>query len=74
MQLHRVSMSELHDTGQTTLLQVLEQFTGGSTMSHHVKFIVNGEDRGHVRITNDGEILSIWDKTKGILFVPEKVK
>ena len=33
MQLHTVSMQKLHDTGQATLLQVLEQSIGGSIMN-----------------------------------------
>lgn len=43
-------------------------------MSHHITFYVDGKPRGYVRITNDGEILSIWDKTNGVLFVPEEVE
>jgi len=40
-------------------------------MSHHVTFYVDGKPRGYVRITNEGKILSIWDHTDGVLFVPE---
>lgn len=29
-------------------------------MSHHKKLMINGIEYGHVRITNDGQILSIW--------------
>lgn len=33
---------------------------GGRRMSHHRTLIINGKEYGHVRITNDGQILSIW--------------
>lgn len=29
-------------------------------MSHHRTIIINGKEYGHVRITNSGQILSIW--------------
>jgi len=29
-------------------------------MSHHRTIIIDGKEYGHVRITNSGQILSIW--------------
>ena len=43
-------------------------------MSHHKKIIIDGMEYGHFRITNDGEILSIWIHQPwgiGQLFLPE---
>jgi len=43
-------------------------------MSHHKKIIVNGMEFGHMRVTNNGEVLSIWIKQpwgEGELFIPE---
>jgi hypothetical protein len=36
------------------------ELLGGEPMSHHKKLMINGIEYGHVRITNDGQILSIW--------------
>ena len=45
-------------------------------MSHHQRiYISRGEiDIGYVRITNDGEILSIWIDHQKKLFLPEVKK
>ncbi len=45
-------------------------------MSHHKSFFIDGVKCGHVRITNDGVILSIWIDTEvqRMLFVPEDKK
>jgi hypothetical protein len=46
-------------------------------MSHHLKLMINGQDAGHVRITNHGEVLSVWIKQPwglGELFIPESGK
>ncbi len=43
-------------------------------MSHHRKLIIDGVEYGHVRITNDGVVLSIWINQPwgdGQLFIPE---
>ena len=42
-------------------------------MSHHVKIYIDGPlgHIGHARITNDGEILSIWIKDQQQLFVSD---
>tara|TARA_R110002072_G_C7934052_1_gene531942 strand:- start:1368 stop:1595 length:228 start_codon:yes stop_codon:yes gene_type:complete len=43
-------------------------------MSHHKKIIVNGMEFGHMRVTNNGEVLSIWIVQpwgEGELFIPE---
>ena len=47
-------------------------------MSHHVNIRIGGvpgEIVGHARITNDGEILSIWIDTKvqRTLFIPDNI-
>ena len=42
-------------------------------MSHHKSVIVDGVVIGHVRITNDGEILHFWHSERKTLFLPEKV-
>jgi len=42
-------------------------------MSHHKRIIIGGVDYGHFRITNDGEIISIWIRQpwgEGELFLP----
>ena len=48
---------------------------GGGVMSHHrtIFMMVDGAvvDIGHVRITNDNEILSIWIPHMTKLFLPE---
>lgn len=46
-------------------------------MSHHKEIIIDGMSYGHFRITNHGEILSIWIKQPwgtGELFIPESGK
>lgn len=43
-------------------------------MSHHKEIIIDGMSYGHFRVTNHGEILSIWIKQPwgtGELFIPE---
>jgi len=43
-------------------------------MSHHKKIVIDGVEYGHVRITNDGVVLSIWINQPwgdGQLFIPE---
>jgi len=42
-------------------------------MSHHRSLFMDGKKIGHVRITNDGNILSIWIDTEvqRWLFIPE---
>lgn len=42
-------------------------------MSHHKKIYIDAPigHIGHVRITNDGKILSIWIKDQKQLFVPD---
>ena len=43
-------------------------------MSHHIPIIHKGIKYGHIRITNNGEVLSIWIHQPwgtGELFVPE---
>jgi hypothetical protein len=47
---------------------------GGFRMSHHLKIVIAGTHYGHFRITNDGEVLSIWlfqPWGSGELFIPE---
>jgi len=50
-----------------------ETTEGGGRMSHHRSLFMDGEKIGHVRITNDGNILSIWIDTEvqRWLFIPE---
>jgi hypothetical protein len=42
-------------------------------MSHHENIKIGDKFVGHVRITNDGEILSIWISGQKMLFIPEEV-
>lgn len=43
-------------------------------MSHHKDIIIDGINYGYLRITNDGQVLSIWIYQPwgaGDLFIPE---
>ncbi len=44
-------------------------------MSHHKKIIIDGIEYGYLRITNEGQVLSIWINQPwgtGDLFIPEE--
>lgn len=51
------------------------RLVGGLEMSHHKKLYIEVEgttiEVGHVRITNDDKILSIWISHMQVLFKPE---
>lgn len=49
---------------------------GVGILSHHKKIYIDVEgtqiELGHVRITNDDEVLSVWIDHQRMLFVPSK--
>jgi hypothetical protein len=72
-------MYELYNSEQRLLLALLESVPGndgGRRMSHHQTIYIvdgNGDPHpvGYRRITNDGEIISVWFSQQQVLFKPE---
>jgi len=67
---------DLYRSERTPLPHWMQCFhTGGGVLSHHKPIsIFYGGDRqiiGYVRITNDGEVLSVWIDKQKQLFLPE---